>query len=753
MKKRRRQIIEREQPNKKILFLKYLIASYFAVSCLIVILSSFMPSIRVIYICSIVGIITSGICDGLGMVKNKKIPAGIVILGMLFAITMIFFRPFLRGFSGFANSLIELFNSRFKTDGMYINMPAPSELDSGLFFIIIVSAVGVAAEKLIEYDKFYILGGLLFAAFEFTMILKVSINILPFVILMVSFGACWTLSVTYSRRSIKNMVFICLTVLVSSLLMLGLLSNFKGSRAIDRLKNNIVDTCHNIRYGDDILPDGDMSKVQHMYDDNKVRLITDNRTVFGEDMYLYGFIGADYDGYSKWSEHSDESGTDEWNGIFKWLGSEGFVPQTRYTKSITSRNDEGINNVKVTNINADRSRLYIPFTLVNITKGDYSYNNDLNIKGSGIMGTSEYEFRYKVDENFENALISYSTHDKAENESDADDVYNAYVQGVYTKIDDDDKVLMDEVFFDTEYINKNSGLYSTISRIRAVLELGHSYDSNSEPYYGNVDFARWFLRSGVNGSSPYFATIGTLALRAAGYPARYAEGYYMPSDNKSHTEITSEDGHAWSEVYINNFGWVPVEFTPGYYNQSLLNRQTVEISSDNAPGQNDNSNSYQMSEQYREKVTDDEGKKDRLTRTMDIIIKITILAVLLGGSVLFIFVRKTIIENKRKKEMKSDEPERCIYSYIFKMLRLGGVVCDSSRPLECIDDVTKEFKGIRPEEYKRMVSLMQKNIFGEMPLEKREIHALRSFCAKLRRLLYRKNSKFRKIKLRFIDVV
>ena len=137
MKKRRRQIIEREQPNKRFLFLKYLIASYFAVSCLIVILSSFMSSIRVIHICSVAGIITSGICAGLGMVKNKKIPAGIVILGVLFAITMIFFRSFLRGFSGFANSLIELFNSRFKTDGMYINMPAPSELDSGLFFIII----------------------------------------------------------------------------------------------------------------------------------------------------------------------------------------------------------------------------------------------------------------------------------------------------------------------------------------------------------------------------------------------------------------------------------------------------------------------------------------------------------------------------------------------------------------------------------------------------------------------------------------
>ena len=66
-------------------------------------------------------------------------------------------------------------------------------------------------------------------------------------------------------------------------------------------------------------------------------------------------------------------------------------------------------------------------------------------------------------------------------------------------------------------------------------------------------------------------------LRAAGIPARYVEGYVVKQ--KDYTDKTKiEDGniqigkvnikdssaHAWTEVYIKGYGWLPVDFTPGY---------------------------------------------------------------------------------------------------------------------------------------------------------------------------------------------
>lgn len=57
----------------------------------------------------------------------------------------------------------------------------------------------------------------------------------------------------------------------------------------------------------------------------------------------------------------------------------------------------------------------------------------------------------------------------------------------------------------------------------------------------------------------------------SGIPARYAEGYVMTEDdlkdenltqNGYKVEIKDNRAHAWAEVYLKEYGWVPFEFTP-----------------------------------------------------------------------------------------------------------------------------------------------------------------------------------------------
>jgi hypothetical protein len=68
----------------------------------------------------------------------------------------------------------------------------------------------------------------------------------------------------------------------------------------------------------------------------------------------------------------------------------------------------------------------------------------------------------------------------------------------------------------------------------------------------------------------HFASATAALLRAAGIPARYAEGYVVSaSDFKSTdgwTSIPDSSAHAWVEVYLSGYGWIPVEATPSAIN-------------------------------------------------------------------------------------------------------------------------------------------------------------------------------------------
>lgn len=101
------------------------------------------------------------------------------------------------------------------------------------------------------------------------------------------------------------------------------------------------------------------------------------------------------------------------------------------------------------------------------------------------------------------------------------------------------------------------------------------------------DMVCYFLTEQKRGFCAHFAASSTLIFRRLGIPSRYIEGYYIsPSDMSDGTPLSSDlsswiygknadgeagvievevnDGnaHAWTEIYLYGYGWIPFETTP-----------------------------------------------------------------------------------------------------------------------------------------------------------------------------------------------
>ncbi len=105
----------------------------------------------------------------------------------------------------------------------------------------------------------------------------------------------------------------------------------------------------------------------------------------------------------------------------------------------------------------------------------------------------------------------------------------------------------------------------------------YSTTPGTVPY--NRDTIEYFLFDNHKGYCVHFATAAVLMYRLFGIPARYASGYVIdqslftengkaysdtPNAADYHYQATVTDrcAHAWAEIFLNGYGWVPVEVTP-----------------------------------------------------------------------------------------------------------------------------------------------------------------------------------------------
>ncbi len=128
-----------------------------------------------------------------------------------------------------------------------------------------------------------------------------------------------------------------------------------------------------------------------------------------------------------------------------------------------------------------------------------------------------------------------------------------------------------------------------------VADFDYTMSPGTTPY--RQDFVEYFLTTQKRGVCAHFAASATMLLRTMGIPARYVEGYCIPLSTMSNGQaidqnyaewyqgptqvseegvltvnVTDAQAHAWVEIYLEGYGFVPFEMTPpDFAEETLMN--------------------------------------------------------------------------------------------------------------------------------------------------------------------------------------
>ncbi|MGN0675703.1 MAG: transglutaminase family protein, partial [Oscillospiraceae bacterium] len=316
------------------------------------------------------------------------------------------------------------------------------------------------------------------------------------------------------------------------------------------------------------------------FDGNTVLQVTIPKSE--DTIYLRGFVGSVYTGNS-W-EQLPSSKLSELEKITDSFSNEGLSPLLFDSYNLKYiRNAMPQYSFSVKNISANNKYLYMPYNLVPESVSRYE-----TIGGSSFGGSSQSYFGQFYDpKEYYGYRDLFRKRWSVPSALSADEA--AYRQFVYENyLDLPDGFSRTDIFSESYYkyitaeevktgkstLDEMTVFSRKLYYIKKWLRDNCEYSLSAGKLPAGEDFVEYFLDN-RKGSCSHFASAAVIMCRYAGIPARYVEGYIIkPMDFPAGTtvgtsakiDVSDARGHAWVEIYIDGFGWYPMEFTSGYGN-------------------------------------------------------------------------------------------------------------------------------------------------------------------------------------------
>lgn len=329
--------------------------------------------------------------------------------------------------------------------------------------------------------------------------------------------------------------------------------------------------------------------------------------------------------YLKTSTYSVYSGTewqplseknyDIWSDLFSAMQSNRCVPQAPLSKANAVEPIASIWFMHIEPYPTTYRMLY------NHTMFQYTYDFAMQENYEHGYPKCQVEQRYLSNSDALFESVSYPTATARDYYDSADDSwvtgdtweeYDSFARMYYLQVPastDMDAIRDDAAaLFSRSYENTAEALYA----IRAYIHSKAEYSLTPETIDENHDFVSTFLLETGEGYCVHYASAGVLLCRMMGIPARFATGYVLygsdieanfvqyddtSPENAAKTlysdmdltfadlqvqanlymiDVPDSNSHAWTEVYLPSYGWMPFEFTEGDTSQDPLYTQNTD---------------------------------------------------------------------------------------------------------------------------------------------------------------------------------
>lgn len=427
------------------------------------------------------------------------------------------------------------------------------------------------------------------------------------------------------------------------------------------------------KYGKSPLGGGDLYQTKRDVDEDQVALeVTMSKP---QSMYLRGFVGEVHNG-NTWETLPYED-YDQSKNLMYWLEKENFsgMGQIGQAGILTGTKDKDI-DVEINVKKANKKYGYIPYEISELGGDEVNwYNNYLTKNNRSKMKSYQYKTKQNSVKNWTEIAAKMFTKEKTKdmkkylvNES----YYNQFVYEKYTYLSISDIRLMKNYIGNKGDQSKGHIEYKTaINKVKKYLDENILYTENPGLITDkNTDVTSAIFEKN-KGYDIHYATAATLMFRYYGIPARYVEGYLLTPDAVKKAkagekvEITPKDIHAWTEIYVDGVGFVPIEVCPEYEGRMEEADMTIGLSNNAVKKKfEQNNNSVKSKQQTKENKTN----KD-IDFKIGVIVTIAILGLLLLLLIYFLYrcVKKWIVIYRRNKLFKKGEAKVAVaamYGYM-----------------------------------------------------------------------------------------